>query len=158
MAQTSTIRTTGLTRAHLWVVSLLIAAAVGGFVVWSVGKNQAIVAAITCTLAAIAFSVFGGPQRRARVLEISDDGLRVLRFNRIRTDLDRAELAAAEVTPGRLELTPSDPAAFVAAHPELGDQVPVSIPIGTGEATATAVRTALAEHRIPAPPRATAAP
>lgn len=144
MAQTSTVRITGLHRAHLWLVSLLIAAAVAGFVVWSVGKNQAIVAAIACTLAAIAFSVFGGPARRARVLEFSDTGLTVLRFTRIRTDLDWAEVAAAEVTPRHLELTPQDPVAFAAAHPELGDRVPVQIPIG--RSSAPAVRDALTRH------------
>lgn len=151
-----TVVTRGFSRRRQALVLGLTATVVSLFVLWSLNIGHGIYAFVVLGIAVVALTLFGGPERLARTVTITPDRLRIERFHRIGTVIDRSELAAAEavVAPDRkgrarvvLALTPRDPVGFFTSHRELravrvGDAA--HVPAGTSPQTARELNAALA--------------
>ncbi|HHV22333.1 MAG TPA: hypothetical protein GXZ30_12500 [Propionibacterium sp.] len=143
-----TITIPGFSRARYALVLALIGTALALFVLWSLNIGHGLYAFIVLGVAVAALTFFGGPERRARAVSITDSDIRIDRFHRIGTVVDRSELSAAAAerragpkgrTQTLLVLTPRDPGTFFTDHRELrsvrvGDAA--HVPAGTSEASA----------------------
>ncbi|MDO5681844.1 MAG: hypothetical protein Q4G46_03340, partial [Propionibacteriaceae bacterium] len=117
-----------------------------------------IYAFIVLGAAVVALTLFGGPERRARAVTVSDEEIRIERFHRITTVVRRADLASVNAesrqdrggrTRAELVLTPRDPIAFFSRHRELRivrDHDAARIPVGTGARTVADLNEALSRR------------
>lgn len=109
-------------------ILLAAALAVALFVFWSLNPGHGLYALIVLVVGAVALALFGGPESLARTITVSPDDIRISRFHRVATVVERSELtdARAEVETGRrnrprtvLVLEPLDPEIFYTRHREL---------------------------------------
>ena len=135
----------------LAVICLIVAA----FIWVSVDARQGAFAAVLLPLGALALALFGGPERLARQVTVSEAGIRVDRFHRVTTSVDWSELDDATVRRvtdsrgrehGVLVLDPIDSIAFFTRHRALrsvrvDDQA--LVPLGRNSAAATELDEAL---------------
>lgn len=145
----------GFSRLRYGLVLGACAIAVGLFMLATVAISHGIYALIVLPLCAVALALWGGPERLARQVTVTGEGLRIDRFHRVRTVIAWSELASAtaELKPGRkgrpragLVLEPADPADFFHDHRELravrtGDQAVV--PVGSAPQTVTELTEAI---------------
>lgn len=150
------IVTQGFSRVRYGLVLGAIAVAVGMFMWATLNIGHGIYALIVLPLCAVALAFWGGPERLARRVTVTSEGLRIERFHRVRTDIEWSELDAAIArlgtgrrgrTRAELALEPADPAVFFYRHRELravrtGDQAVV--PVGSAIETVTELNAALA--------------
>lgn len=153
-----TVTTRGWSRARAGLLWGGLALAVGLFVLWSLNIGHGIYALIVLGLAAIALTFLGGPERLARTITVSSEGLHITRFHRIGTRVSWKELTGLEPridtdAKGRvtsvLVLVPEDPEVFFHRHRELRSTREgqwAVIPAGKGAETADDLAAALA-HR-----------
>lgn len=125
----------GWSRIRFLLILLVISAVTVVFLTVVQEKVQGITAAIVLPLFSVAVAWLTGPIDRARSVRLTADTLEIRRWTRIRTTLDRAELAGMRVLddPAVLELTPHDPRVFFAAHPELDEvrrSTSAQVPLG----------------------------
>lgn len=120
-----TIRTRGFSRVRHGVVLGVIGLIVAAFIWVSVDARQGAFAAVLLPLGALALALFGGPERLARQVTVSQTGVRVDRFHRVSTSVEWSELDDATVRPGDakqravLILDPVDAIDFFSKHREL---------------------------------------
>lgn len=156
--------THGFSRRRYALMLAVPAAAISLFVLWSLNIGHGVYAFVVLGVAVVALTLFGGPEGRARTVTITPDRIRIERFHRIGTVVERAELVAAEATSATglrsapesgactqvvLVLTPRDPVQFFTAHRELravrvGDAA--HVPAGSSEQTARELSEALSTH------------
>ncbi|WP_432558530.1 hypothetical protein [Granulicoccus sp. GXG6511] len=151
-----TIVTRGFSRGRYALTLGLVAAALALFVLWSLNIGHGVYALSVLAVAAAALTFFGGPERRARTVTVSAREIRITRFHRIGTVIERSELAGAvaEETPGGrgrpqalLVLTPRDPGTFFTRHRELRSvriDGAAHVPVGTSHETVRELNEALA--------------
>ncbi|MDO5499298.1 MAG: hypothetical protein Q4F67_06415 [Propionibacteriaceae bacterium] len=150
-----TITTRGFSRLTYGLVLAIGALVIAGFMWWSVESYHGIYAAVLLVIGATALALVGGPEKRARSVTVGPEEIRIDRFHRVSTVIDRSELASvsAESATGRhgrtravLVLTPHDPGAFFTRHRELrsvrqGDAA--HVPAGTSADTVSKLTEAL---------------
>lgn len=158
----------GLSRLRCGLLLGVLAVAVGLFMLFSLGISHGIYALTVLPLCAVALALWGGPERLARRITVTRQGLHIDRFHRVRTDIEWRELTAATArldtgprgrARAELVLDPADPPAFFHRHRELravrrGDQAVV--PTGSAAETVTELSMALEalqpETHRPRPP------
>lgn len=157
-----TVVTRGFSRRRYALVLGLIATAISLFVLWSLNIGHGVYAFLVLGIAVVALTLVGGPERLARRVVITPDRIRIDRFHRISTVVERSELSSAlamlsteDGSPARrrtgtqvvLVLTPRDPVTFFTEHAELRAvrvRDAAHVPAGTSEQTARELSEALA--------------
>lgn len=148
------IATQGFSRLRYGLVLGAIAVAVAVFMWATLNFGHGLYAVVVLPLCAVALALWGGPERLARRITVTGEGLHIDRFHRVRTVIDWSELTAATARLGaasrgrsraELVLEPADPVTFFFEHRELravraGDLAVV--PAGSAAETVTELNAA----------------